>query len=176
MIMRGFLGDFGNAGADAYNAVINSGGSIAQAEAASRSASASQTTTSTSPVVTAAPQPIIQNTADPYPAQVLQPAQPAHPTRQTIQPVTSNADPTSPIKSNTDPMYSLGPLPPVTQTTDSAQYSLVPLPAGAGAQVPDEYQTQDVVATQTAPVVTSASIPWGLLLSLAGAAYESFKK
>ncbi len=174
------LGWLGNAGYDAYQRVIDSGGTIAQAEAASRNASSSQTTTTptptpTAPVVTAAPQPIIQNTADPYPIQTLQPAQP---TRQTIQPVTSNADPTPQVVTTSAPAVidkTVNPvIPTVNYSTDSSQYSLTQMAAGPGIDVPSEYQTQDVVATPDAPVVTS--VPWGLLLTLAGAAYESFKK
>ncbi len=189
LLNRSSFGSLGNAGADAYMAVINSGGTPAMAEAASRNASSVQTYTP-GPVVSSPPPVIITNTADPVPVQTLQPA-PAPaivstPTRQTTQPVISTVDSVAPapvVNSPPPAVFSSSPaptvntvVPNVTYNTSSPQYDLTPVAAGAGAQVPDDYTTQDVVATPAAPVVSSASIPWGLLLSLGAGAYEAFKK
>ncbi len=186
-LLNSHFGELGNAGADAYMAVINSGGTPAMAEAASRNASSVQTY-SPSPVVSSPPPVIITNAADPVP------------TRQTTQPVTSNSDPVStPVPpavfnssiapSSSTPVQNTSPspaptvaatvsplIPNVTYNSSSAQYDLTQVAAGPGVDVPPEYTQQDVVATPTAPAVSSASIPWGLILSASFAAYEFMTK
>ncbi len=180
LLNRSSFGSLGNAGADAYMAVINSGGTPAMAEAASRNASSVQTY-SPSPVVSSAPPVIITNAADPVPTQTVQPAPAPVPTRQTTQPVTNTTDvvssPSPPPIVNTSNAATVNPLiPNVTYNSSSAQYDLTQAAAGPGVDVPPEYSQQDVVATPTAPAVSSASIPWGLILSASFAAYEFMTK
>ncbi len=166
---QSLLGSLGNAAQDAYNQTYYSTGSASQSEAAARNATPAQ--------VYIAPPPAVINTPAPV---VTAPVQPAQPTQQTIQPVTNTAEvvsapPPAIVSKVAAPV--VNPLiPNVTYGAESSQYSLTQTAAGAGLDVPPEYLNQDVVATPDAPAVSSASIPWGLLLSLAGAAYESFKK
>lgn len=174
MIFKSALHGFGNAAQDAYNQTYYQTGSASQSEAAARNAGSQTNYYAPTPVVTNAPAPAPIPVATPTPTPVAQ-----EPTRQTIQPVTNTAEvvTTAPPPVIAKQAEVVNPLiPNVSYSSNSGQYSLTQTEAGAGVEVPPEYLSQEVVATTDAPVVSSGSIPWGLLLSLGAAAYESFKK
>lgn len=173
MILRHKNFTLGDAAGDAaYKATYAATGSPSQAEAASRFATQKA-------VAYYAPTPVISSTPAPTPAPVVVSTPPpiidTTPTRQTIQPVTNTIDVVSPppiISKQVNPL-----IPNVTYDTSTPQASLTQVDAtGAGADIPPEYMQQQVVATPEAPAVSSASIPWGLLLSAGFAAYEFMTK
>ncbi len=183
MILRHYstLGDA--AGDAAYKATYAATGSFSQAEAASRNATQNAVAYYSAPQVISNPTPAPVVTVT-QPPPIVEPT----PTRQTIQPVASTVDavsqPSQPVQVVTTPpppvfssAKTVNPLiPNVTYTSDSPQVGLTQVDPGAGVDVPPEYTNTDVVATPTAPAVSSTPIPWGLLLSASFAAYEFMTK
>ncbi len=185
MILYG-LGSYSSA-ADAYVQTYAATGSMSQAEAASRS-----WTPAPAPVAYYAPTPVMTNTPVTTTPVAPAPIAPAPivdttPTRQTIQPVTNTTDvvntpppaiiPASNIPALKESAPTVNPvIPNVSYNYSDPQVQLTQGAAGAGVDVPAEYTATDVVATPEAPAVSSASIPWGLILSLGFAAYESISK
>ncbi len=174
MILYG-LGSYSSA-ADAYVQTYAATGSMSQAEAASRS-----WTPAPAPVAYYAPTPVMTNTPVTTTPVAPAPIAPAPIVVTNTTDVVNTPPPAIIPASNIPALKESAPtvnpvIPNVSYNYSDPQVQLTQGAAGAGVDVPAEYTATDVVATPEAPAVSSASIPWGLILSLGFAAYESISK